>query len=319
MSTAQLEEEKSLFQEQLDIVISSLRDDPGNAELVALKDELETGIQMLDESIAELQPRAAAPAPPRQASPPPPPKEKWSRENHPAFRKDAPASASEEKEQESAAAAAPASYHVNDTVLAKWLSGDRGFYPARITSVTGSSAAPMYTVKFKSYDTVETLRARDIRPVVQKRKADGTPVGAGSGSAISSAPQSGTASPAPLAPTSGDSGSGGGSTNNGVVLSAAASLYPEAQQQLAAQQAEKEAPPPKKFKKIKANKELEAGKNKWQDFNNKSKFGKAHKKDSMFRTPEGVRGRVGFTGSGQAMRKDPTRSRHIYQTNDDQD
>lgn len=28
---------------------------------------------------------------------------------------------------------------------------------------------------------------------------------------------------------------------------------------------------------------------------------------------------VGFTGSGQAMRKDPTRSRHVYQTNDDLD
>lgn len=28
---------------------------------------------------------------------------------------------------------------------------------------------------------------------------------------------------------------------------------------------------------------------------------------------------VGFTGSGQAMRKDPTRSRHIYQPNEDVD
>lgn len=28
---------------------------------------------------------------------------------------------------------------------------------------------------------------------------------------------------------------------------------------------------------------------------------------------------VGFTGSGQAMRKDPTRSRHVYQPNDDLD
>jgi survival of motor neuron-related-splicing factor 30 len=26
---------------------------------------------------------------------------------------------------------------------------------------------------------------------------------------------------------------------------------------------------------------------------------------------------VGFTGSGQTMRKDPARSRHIYQTNGD--
>lgn len=26
---------------------------------------------------------------------------------------------------------------------------------------------------------------------------------------------------------------------------------------------------------------------------------------------------VGFTGSGQAMRKDPTRTRHVYQQNDE--
>lgn len=28
---------------------------------------------------------------------------------------------------------------------------------------------------------------------------------------------------------------------------------------------------------------------------------------------------VGFTGSGQAMRKDPTRSRHVYQPTEDYD
>lgn len=28
---------------------------------------------------------------------------------------------------------------------------------------------------------------------------------------------------------------------------------------------------------------------------------------------------VGFTGSGQTMRKDPTRSRHVYQMNDELD
>lgn len=96
--------------------------------------------------------------------------------------------------------------------------------------------------------------------------------------------------------------------------------------------------PAKVPKKIKANKELEAGKTKWQDFAAKGKFGKAVSKPSMFRTPEGVHGRgkapsvisketspwliacvVGFTGSGQTMRKDQTRSRHIYQTNGDEE
>lgn len=90
---------------------------------------------------------------------------------------------------------------------------------------------------------------------------------------------------------------------------------------------------------MKANKELEEGKNKWKDFAAKSKGkGKFGKKESMFRTGDSVNARgmfrlvhespvlqganhlfaVGFTGSGQQMRKDPTRSRHIYQQADDE-
>jgi survival-of-motor-neuron-related-splicing factor 30 len=195
-------------------------------------------------------------------------------------------------------------------VLAKWYSGDKGFYPARITSITGSSTAPIYIVKFKNYDTTETLRAKDIKPIanLNKRKADGTPV-------VSSIP------PPPVNPS---------------VISAAADIDPALAQQTKKEPSKvSDGPtrPAKVPKKIKANKELEAGKNKWQDFASKGKFGKAAKKESMFRTPEGVNGRgkltdykivveklligfaVGFTGSGQTMRKDPARSRHIYQTN----
>lgn len=223
---------------------------------------------------------------PKKKSEDPPIKEKWSRENHPAFKKNTPTTADEPE--------TPTSFRVNDTVLAKWHSGDKGFYPARITSITGSSTAPVYIVKFKSYDTTETLRAKDIKPIVNpnKRKADGTPV-------VASIP------PPPA------------NTN---VISAAADINPELAQQTKREPSKvSDGPvrPAKVPKKIKANKELEAGKNKWQDFAAKGKFGKAAKKESMFRTPEGVNGRVGFTGSGQTMRKDQARSRHIYQTNGD--
>ncbi|KAF3349675.1 Protein phosphatase 2C-like protein 2 [Verticillium dahliae VDG2] len=106
--------------------------------------------------------------------------------------------------------------------------------------------------------------------------------------------------------------------HNGIVTSASASIYPEQQARLDAEKLGGDAvAKPPKAKKIKANKELEKGKSKWQEFSSKSKFGKTQKKDSMFRTPEGVHGRVGFTGSGQAMRKDPTRSRHVYQQNEE--
>ncbi|KAI1087300.1 hypothetical protein F5B19DRAFT_486828 [Rostrohypoxylon terebratum] len=289
-----LEEEIKQYQEQLDAVNIGLKDDPGNAGLLDLKSELDDALALLHETLAELKPTKAPPKP--KAPSPPPVQEKWSREKHPAFKKATPA---EEKEAD----AGPVNYKVNDNIMAKWVSGDKTFYPARITSITGSSTDPIYVVKFKSYDTTEQLRAKDIRPIAQKRKADGTPVGVAS--PFSAPPQ-------PAAPST--------SSNPGVI-SAAASINPELAQKNR-EEALKEAGDAKpKVKKLKATKELEAGKSKWQEFNTKSKFAKSHKtkKDSMFRTPEGVHGRVGFTGSGQAMRKDPTRSRHIYQTNDDLD
>lgn len=235
---------------QLDIVAAQLKDDPSNTELVTLKEELNSFISLLDDSIAEIQPKQAPKPAAKQPTPPPPEPEKWSRENHPAFKKSAPV---EEKPE------APVVYQVNDTVMAKWLQGDKAFYPARITSITGSKAAPIYIVKFKSYNATETVRSGDIRPMSNKRKADGPPA------------------PAP-APSSGP----------GVVSSAGATVYPDAKKQVLG---DSDAPKPPKAKKIKAKKELEAGKNKWQEFNSKSKFGKSNKKDSMFRTPDGVNAR----------------------------
>jgi len=250
-------------------------------------------IGLLNESLAELQPKQA----PKKPSPPPlvPAKqpeqeEKWSRENHPAFKKQnvpVPAAAAEEKEE------APVSYQVNDEVLAKWLSGDKKFWPARITSMTGSSTAPIYIVKFKNYKGTETLRAKDIRPASNKRKADGppatttisssTPAAQPSRSLTSSGGIGSIAPPAVPGPAS-------AAPNSGVVMSAAASLYPDAGQEADKNGQNIQGKPPR-AKKIKANKELEAGKNKWQEFSSKSKFGKTHKKESMFRTPEGVHGR----------------------------
>ncbi|KAI0133478.1 hypothetical protein BJ170DRAFT_164002 [Xylariales sp. AK1849] len=290
---ASLADDIKQYREQLEVVNAGLRDDPGNAELLALKSELDDALSLLNETLAELKPAKAPPKP--KAPSPPAVQEKWSRENHPAFKKAAPA---EEKEADNG----PVNYKVNDSVMAKWLSGDRGFYQARITSITGSSTAPIYIVKFKSYDTTEQLRAKDIRPIAQKRKADGTPTNNSTPFAVPSQP---------LPPSVQVPG----------VISAAASINPELAQKNreAAEQAKADEPP--KPKKIRATKQLEAGKSNWQDFNTKSKFAKntKAKKDSMFRTPQGVGGRVGFTGSGQAMRKDPTRSRHIYQANEELD
>lgn len=241
---------------------SQLKGDPDNAELRALLEELTSLVTMLDESIAELKPKQTSKPPPKQPSPPPEP-EKWSKENHPAFKKAAQPASVEEKEDTTV------TYRVNDMVQAKWLSGDKGFYPARITSITGSSTAPIYIVKFKGYDNTETLRARDVRPFSNKRKADSQATAGPSSTAPATVPHS--------AP--------------GLVSSAGATMYSEAKSNLA-DGADPSKPP--KAKKIKAKKELERGKTKWQEFSSKSKFGKTQKKDSMFRTPDGIHGRGQF-------------------------
>ena len=228
-----------------------------------MKTELEEAISLIEFEIAQLKP-SSVPAVASKKAAEPVVKEKWSRENHPAFKKTTETPVED--------ADAPTSFAVNDMVLAKWHSGDKGFYPARITSITGSSTAPIYIVKFKSYDSTETLRSKDIKSIVNpnKRKADGTPV----------------TTSIPKTPSNANA--------NANVISAAADINPDLANQTKREPSKvSDGPirPAKVPKKIKANKELEAGKNKWQDFAAKGKFGKAAKKESMFRTPEGVHGR----------------------------
>ncbi|EEQ32178.1 hypothetical protein McanMca71_005439 [Microsporum canis] len=309
-----MEAEVKEFMLQLETVQSSLQVDPDNTELQSLKTELEELIALTKQSIDELRP----PAEPQTV--PEPAKEKWSKENHPAYqagyRKPAPpapttvvdATLPQEEQTQ------PASFCVNDNVLARWTSGDGAFYPARITSLTGSATNPIYIVSFKSYSTIETLSSKDIRPLSatdsKKRKADN----------LSSSP--GIVAPHIInSTTSGNDYTNGSSPNIGAessVISAAADINPDlaSQARNVANQGDSSARPSKAARKVKRKKDLEAGKNKWQDFTNKSKFGKI-KKESMFRTPEGINARVGFTGSGQQMRKDPTRSRHTYSQEDD--
>jgi survival-of-motor-neuron-related-splicing factor 30 len=170
--------------------------------------------------------------------------------------------------------------------MAKWVTGDKAFYAARILSITGSKADPIYTVRFKAYDQQETIRSHDIRAMAsdsKKRKAETTP----------STPTITTSS-------------------NSNTISAAANINPDLVRKEPSKVSDGPARPAKVAKKIKATKELEAGKSKWQDFAAKGKFGKMTKKDSMFKTGEGVTARVGFVGSGTTMRQDPTRKRHVY-------
>ncbi|KAL4943915.1 hypothetical protein BDV06DRAFT_124904 [Aspergillus oleicola] len=280
---AALEAEVKEFKLQLETIQSSLQVDPDNTELQSLQAELEELINLTETSIAEIKP-----ATPQPSAAPAKSKGRDDYASKPSYRSTA-------EQADDTYTPTPQSFSVNEHVLARWVSGDNSFYPARITSITGSSSNPVYIVSFKSYQTVESLTAKDLKPFQnsdsRKRKADGSP-------------GSSSNSPAPQPP-------------HASVISAAADINPAF-----ANQARKEpskasdgpARPSKAARKVKANKELEAGKNKWKDFASKTKIGR---KDSMFRTGEGVNARVGFTGSGQQMRKDPTRARHVYQQGDE--
>ena len=258
---AVLESEVKEYKLQLETVISSLQNDPDNVELQGLQKELEEVITLSETALAELKP-SSAPGPAQQSSPPP--IEKWSKEKHPAYQAGYRKAELEEEQH-----LASTSINVNDTVSARWKSGDGSFYTARITGITGSKINPVYTVRFQKYNTTENLSAKDIKPLsieARKRKADGI---------------SGSSTPAQQ-------------PSNPSVISAAANVNPAL-----AQQAKKEPSkvsdgplrPAKIPRKVKANKELEAGKTKWQDFAAKTKTGKGAKKDSMFRTGEGVNAR----------------------------
>ena len=160
-------------------------------------------------------------------------------------------------------------FSVNDTVLAKWKSGDKAMWPAKITSITGSSSKPVYLVRFKAGGDPETVFGHEIKPMTnesKKRKADGAP---------------GT----PTTPAA---------SHNPSIISAAADIDPALASQAKKEPSKVSDGPPRPAKiprKVKANKELEAGKSKWQDFSTKGKMGKVAKKDSMFRTPDGVNAR----------------------------
>jgi survival-of-motor-neuron-related-splicing factor 30 len=241
---------------QLVEVEQMLAEVPDLDDALAMKAEIVGLLQDVDTRIAALNPEPAEVA---SSS------EKWSKENHPAYRKQPPTTAPAVEEKK-----APVSYKVNDTVLAKY-AGDKQFYEARITSVTGSSAAPIYTVNFKGYTGSETLRQEQLRPLPaaasstsQKRKADGSPA-----VSIPSTPTVSTPIPG--------------------VISAEANINPalaSAAKRDLIKPLDGDRKPPKK---VKTSKALESSKSNWKSWQSKASTGKAAKavqKESMFRTGE---------------------------------
>ncbi|KAF2203611.1 hypothetical protein GQ43DRAFT_366502 [Delitschia confertaspora ATCC 74209] len=228
-----------------------------------------------DVKITDLQERLQA----AEAAAGPEAQPKWVKEDHPLYRKPA--------EPE---AVKPIVYNVGDMVEAKWT--DRMWYKAKIAMVIGSAENPKYNVRFIDYkDSSLTVDREQVRPLHndKKRKTDAAPV-----------------TQSPYTPTP---------QKTGPVISAGPNIKPIANTAgKEAESADGEDRPQKK-KKIGNNKQLQASKQKWQDFQKKGPKGMV-KKDSMFRTGAAPTARVGFTGSGVPMQKDVTRSRNTYERDD---
>lgn len=240
------------MQAQLKTIEDALASNPGSqVELLENKKEVEAQLAELDEALSAL----------RAKLPPPPPKEepKWDVTKHPKYQAE-----SKNSNKSTSEASASIVYKTNDKVLARY-SVDGKFYPAKITSITGSSVAPQYSVKYDGYNNMETLQGDSLRPVHnESKKRNAEPV------------------PAAVAPTT-------------RVISAAAdidaNLATKARQN-AGKVDDGPARPAKIQKTLRGKGGLEKGRNNWQSFMTKTgKAGKAANKESMFRTADNPKAR----------------------------
>jgi survival-of-motor-neuron-related-splicing factor 30 len=130
--------------------------DPTNAELITLKDELESLIKLTLEYLAAAEPASAT------SLDAPKPRPAVASTSKPA-----------EKRKQPLAAAPPSSATLKpgEECLARY-SGDSKMYPARIVSIGGSSENTVFSVIFKGYDTTELVSAGDVKPLtVDKKRA----------------------------------------------------------------------------------------------------------------------------------------------------
>lgn len=294
MSVQALQAELAQRQDDLNTVNEMLAMEPDYADALESKPTLEADIADLKAQIAALNAKqdAAAPAPAGDDDDAPLPP-KYDMSKHPKFRKASPETPPPPPEDTLVV------FNVKDIVQAKF-SEDKQWYPATITSKTGSNADPVYKVTFKGYGNTETKRKFEVRPLEnpKKRKAE--------------APPTVSTPPAPPSPKRASNGT----PVNSAVISAAPAIDTnkpvKREPSKVSDGPTRMAPEPKK---LKGSKTLDKAKSSWQSWQSSGpkKFGaggaapKKVNKESQFRTPDLPGAKVGFTGSGRPMQKDPTR------------
>jgi len=225
----------------------ALAADPSNAELASLCTELRELISLTEAAIALSESQAASTSKP-----------------DPSHRNG------------KAAAAVVETWAAGNECLAKY-SGDGSWYPARITSLGGSSDNRVYSIVFKGYNTTELVKASEIKPL--PTNTYGNPYG--------SAALSATSNKRKLTKAEEEEREKKKKKNEKKVEAKAA----KAKEQMAKQQT-------------------------WQKFAKKAeKKGvtiAGVTGTSIFKTPDNPLGRVGVTGSGKGMTDAPTRGKHVF-------
>ncbi|KAL7418210.1 hypothetical protein BDY24DRAFT_374469 [Mrakia frigida] len=149
------------YEYQLTQVQQAVDADPGNEELLSLKAELEELISLTKQAIAASHPPVVPTAGPSRPSPKPS-----------AAATTATAGPSSLPPSSSSSSSFP-TYKVSDEVLAKFTDGV--FYPARIISIHGPPASPLYTVQYLgAYSATPPVQLplSSVKPMTaQKRKA----------------------------------------------------------------------------------------------------------------------------------------------------
>lgn len=118
------------YQYQLEQIQGALNDDPDNEELLTLQQELQDLIALTQTKQQQ------------QST----------------------------KEEDKRKLAQDQQRKVGDSVLAKWVTGDHQFYPAKITSITGPPSNHIYVVKFIEYNETQTLHGHQLKNISEQKK-----------------------------------------------------------------------------------------------------------------------------------------------------
>ncbi|EEB07806.1 splicing factor Spf30 [Schizosaccharomyces japonicus yFS275] len=264
------------YKVQLELVKHSLGKDPDNSELITLKDELEELIKLSD-SLA----KASDIVPSDETT------ETTEGRN--------------EKEPSDQQPGKLLNAKPGDLLMARWLSGDKAYYPAKVIAVSGAREWKKYTVKFIDYPNTETVPIDCVKllPESKKRNIEITQPRNLALPPPPPPPSKPVNMPPPPPPPSSAQPSAPYTTSN-------VASYTQKMQ-----------------KHLKPKAALEASQNSWKQFAARGvKAGRVGKRKkigetSIFRSPEGLNGRVGFMGSGRGTTKSAAREKHIYKASDD--